>query len=111
MTNWQTRLQKGRKETSALFGKIMNIDVTPEDANMIALALDEYLCNNDVNEPLATKLQELLLQFDYVANPESFLQYFAHFEFIEEREASYRRSCEKVVDKRDNLIEVDFRKE
>lgn len=67
-------------------------DLTTDELNIIALAVDYFLCNYDHGDIDVTELEELFMHLDITA------------EAAEEVEAD-----ERLVEKTDNLLVVDFR--
>lgn len=90
---------------------LTSANINSTDANLIALALDHYLCNTELPEETSERLYELLLEFDYVSDPESFLQHYSYYEYQQGISESYQQNVEKLVGKQANLLRVDFRKE
>lgn len=72
----------------------MNLDeMTPQDLNILALAMDYLLCNADLPSAAMKEVEELFYFLDAMA------------EAAEEEEAEKSR----LVEKTDNLLVVDFR--
>lgn len=65
-------------------------DLTPEELDMLALAVDFYICNSSPNPKLITSAENLLLLLDALLD-----------EFEED-------SSSKIIEKSNNLLKVDF---
>ena len=67
-------------------------ELTLDEVNILALALDYFLCNYDHNTTTREIVEDLFMHVDFIAE-----------------EAEAVEDSERLVEKTDNLLVVDFR--
>ena len=67
-------------------------DIGVEDMDLLALAMEYLLCNGSLDDPQKANVERMFYQLDWLADEE-------------------RLSSPPLVEERDNVLTVDFRRE